>query len=70
MTTLALELSYSTFSLVNGREDAFEILAVFTGLRTEEFSVPYLSRKVTEFITPAGSGFINNTVFTAISDDS
>ena len=45
-------------------EDAFEILAVVTGFRTIEFSVSYRSRKVTEFITTVGLGFVYNTVFT------
>ena len=55
-------------SLVGGLEDGFEILAVFTGFRTKEFAVSYWNRQTTEFITPTGSGFVNNTVFTFVSN--
>ena len=56
------------FSLISGMEDAFEILAVVTGFRTEEFGVSYRNRKVTEFITFTGFVFVNNTFFTFVSN--
>jgi hypothetical protein len=52
--------------LIGGSEDGFEILAVFTGLRTKEFLVSYWNRKITEFITATGSGFVNDTVSTFV----
>jgi hypothetical protein len=51
-------------------EDACEILVVSAGFGTEKSGVSYLSRKVTEFITSAGPGFVNDTFFKRLGHDS
>ena len=55
-------------TLIWDLENAFEILAVVTGFRTKEFCVSYRNRKVTEFITFTGFGFVNNTFLTFVSN--
>ena len=49
--------------LIGALEDTFEILAVFTGSGTINPGMSNMNRKMAQFITSAGSGCVNDTVF-------